>query len=908
LLFPELAVSSVPVSAPLRWWRPLQRSDRRALGAIVGVAALLFTVPALLGHPAIVADDLIQNFPLRVLSGRQIATGHMPLLNLYANSGTPLLGGLNAGALYPMTVIFAFITPIAAWVLNLIVVYVTAGVGMFALLRWHGLHTLSSFAAAMSFSYTGAMIAQVVHLGVVQGFALVPWAVLMLLSLSRRLGRMEPTASWTRYARTVLPWTVGLALLWGLTFLTGEPRAIAEMQLVTVLAVAVILLMRTSYALTNWRARATYLASVAVGVGWGAGVAFVQLVPGWSFIGLSQRSNISYEFFGAGSHFVQWLPSMLVQDVFGGNGLWGQPHFFSSAYNFPEVSGYAGIVALVATTAFLTRLTRRGWKGVHRDYVLYVVLGGVGWLATWGSSTPFGHLFHFIPLFGSARLQSRNVILVDFAASVLLGWWLDRIQARDTREAGLEGRARWITLLPAFCVAGLCVAMLIWGPEIVRSMGIGVQTSNLARGETLTLTLHLLVALVAIACLIHWRHSARVIGWLLAVLAADIVLFLMFSSTGLIGGGVPVSPSRPSAVALLGNQGRFALVDESGAHFLQFEELGSPNMNVFTQLPSVQGYGSLISTIYGNATGTHPVAALNPCSLANGTLAQLRLAAVAVSSSELSTVEGANIPPTSRCLAPEVTPATQRYFGQLLKVRTVTVSGYRDRSVANGPVDMQLLDSHGHATGPVEVMAGATKMTFDFRGARQPAAGFILSGPSGVEVGDASVISTGVTPSVYELNTPFQLALSSGSWRLATTAGTLAIFKATRIPGPDWLEGPTAGSRITTVKSVLWGDSWVSVKDTEPVTLVRSMSYLPGWRATARNSKTGAIISLSVMRSGLVQKVTVPAGDWTVHFHYHAPYIELGLIVSIASTLLLGAGAGTLAWRVRRGRSDKVRS
>ena len=34
---------------------------------------VLFIIPALAGHPAIDADNLIQNFPLRVLAGRQLA-------------------------------------------------------------------------------------------------------------------------------------------------------------------------------------------------------------------------------------------------------------------------------------------------------------------------------------------------------------------------------------------------------------------------------------------------------------------------------------------------------------------------------------------------------------------------------------------------------------------------------------------------------------------------------------------------------------------------------------------------------------------------------------------------------------------------------------------------------------------
>jgi len=268
------------VSVPTRWWRPLGRRDRWALFWIIAIPVVFFVGPALFGHPAIQVDNLIQNFPLRVLSGRQIASGHLPLLDPYANSGTPLLGGLNAGSVYPLTVIFAFIPSIAAWVVNLIAVYVTAALGMFVLLRWHGLRTLSSLAAALSFTYTGAMIGQIVHLGVVQGFSFIPWTLLILLSLSRRLRELPPSAGWRACARATLPGTLWFAVLWGLTFLTGEPRAIAVIELLCLVSVPVVLVLRTSYSLVSWRTRVTYVASLAVGFVWGVGLGLVQLLPG----------------------------------------------------------------------------------------------------------------------------------------------------------------------------------------------------------------------------------------------------------------------------------------------------------------------------------------------------------------------------------------------------------------------------------------------------------------------------------------------------------------------------------------------------------------------------------------------------------------------------------------------------
>ena len=60
-------------------------------------------------------------------------------MNPFADSGTPLLGGLNAGALYPTTLFFFVPSPVAAWIANLIVVYAGAALGVYALARWHAL-------------------------------------------------------------------------------------------------------------------------------------------------------------------------------------------------------------------------------------------------------------------------------------------------------------------------------------------------------------------------------------------------------------------------------------------------------------------------------------------------------------------------------------------------------------------------------------------------------------------------------------------------------------------------------------------------------------------------------------------------------------------------------------------------
>ena len=887
------------------WWRPLARSDRWALIWFVIIPGVLFIVPALFGHPAIDADNLIQNFPLRVLAGQQIRTGHLPLLDPLTNSGTPLLGGMNAGALYPLTVIFAFIPPIVAWLINMIVVYVTAALGVFALLRWHGVRTVPAFVAGLSYAYSGAMIGQMVHLGVIQGYSFIPWATLVMLALSRRLTRVRPEASALELARIAVPWALGVATLWGLTFLSGEPRAIACIELLTILVVPCVLILRSSYWLNSWRMRVMYLVTLGVGFVWGLGIGLVQLLPGWSFINFSERSQVNYAFFGAGSLAVRWTSLLFTPDIFGGNGAFGQPAFFAN-YNLAEVTGYAGVLALVAGAAFLTRLTRRGWRGGDRDYMIYVVIGVVGMFATWGSFTPLGHIFRNIPLFGSTRLQSRNVILVDFPLAIVLGWWLQHVRDAKPELAGLGRRARWVSAAPALIIVALSVALIGWGPWLISKIYIANGDPALESSLKFSNVLHLVIALVAaLAVIFLGRHSKRMFAVLMVVLVADLVVFVMFTSTGLIGGQGPREASRSEAESLLHSNGRFALVDDEGGHTGVYRTIGEPNMNVFTHMASVQGYGALISNIYDDATGTHPQAFLNACHLAAGTFTQLRLGAIAISSSELMTSTAYTPTVPKSCVKVVGSNEVDRYFGSVLPVGSIQLTGLDGKPISKGAFSIQLLNAKGHVMkeprwnfrgGAVHVGVTTDKNV--------SAAGFVISSISGAAIGDAVMTPRGSTTS-YRLDTDFQLAIANHKWRMTSTEDTFSVFKATSLLPRAWLLTPSSG-RVTNIRTATWGDAWVSVSLAKASVLERSEAYLPGWRATAVNDVTGKTVQLKVSRAGLIEKIHVPQGKWVIHFHYHAPYIEVSSAATVVSIVLWIGVSSTLLIRRRRNRNDKV--
>jgi hypothetical protein len=184
-----LELSATPAERTFADLRP--GAPRRGTGDALAVILLLvlpvlvFGVPALLGHTVLPGDDLTQNLPLRVLAGRELRDGQLPLFNPYTWSGAPLLGGWNAGAAYPLALLFAILPAPAAWSLNLIGTYAVAGLGMFFFLRALRLAAGPAFLGALSFACAGAMSAQVSHFGLVAGLSWVPLELLGVLRLSR---------------------------------------------------------------------------------------------------------------------------------------------------------------------------------------------------------------------------------------------------------------------------------------------------------------------------------------------------------------------------------------------------------------------------------------------------------------------------------------------------------------------------------------------------------------------------------------------------------------------------------------------------------------------------------------------------------------------------------------------------
>ena len=916
-----------PLTAARTTGRVKGTTSRHRRGVVTAVAVLIvlptviFGIPALLGHAVLPGDDMTQNFPLRVLTGQQIRSGHLPLYNPYIWSGAPLLAGWNAGAAYPLTWLFAALPGTAAWTVNLIATWAVAGTGMFFFLRALRLTSVASFLGALSFAFAGAMSAQVSHFGLVAGMSWVPVDLLAILRLSQ-----------DRSKASRLRWIAVLAAAIGLTILAGEPRAVDD-------ACVIVAIYAIWQVVRLGRHAAAAAVSVLAGVVLGACLGAVQWLPGLAAISTSQRSNATMALFTSGSLPVRWLLLTLVPDLLGGSGSLGQPSFFTG-YSLVEVTSYVGILPLVAAFALLGRLRLRSRPP---EWLIWHLIAIVGVLLALGGNTPLGVLFYRLPLFGDQRLQSRNVLVLDVALAILFGYWADHpfpggLRARggmilrngrgwlsrahrapawfaSTRPGGIIRRRpaaeTVLGVLPPLAVIVVVVLGLTWGAGLLRWMGVGAARSASVIGQLEPwLIPYAVIGAGAIALVLFGRrlaprHRNRLF---VSFAVADLVVFTILgvvavrpghaSSASRTTAALSAPATRPIApIATLGYPGRFAIYDPNLLDSGELSVLQPPDLNSMSAVPSVQGYSSIVDGNYAAQTGTHQATGegqdiLAPGAAADGTLDQLNTSILLTLPQYLVTTAGGNGP-----------SAGAAGTGKRSITGDQRATWYLATPLAVSKVEIPDPDAAKDAAAGTRIgltAPGGSTRWFAAKAAGARALAVSLSAP----VTSTAVVSQAhgtLTPlgapsvtepdgQVFVADGQLQNALLPPRWSFAGFDGSFAIFADRFASGPltvQALGGQSAsGASVREVKGAADEPTAATVSSPHGVRIIRSVAAIPGWTAIWE-PQHGQVTTLPVQRDGLVQAVDVPPGRGLLSWNYVSPRFPAGLALSLAAVVFL---------------------
>jgi hypothetical protein len=936
---PRAPIDSLPQRV-FAFFATSRRRDALAIAVFVALPICLYLPASILGHPVMPGDDLSQNYPLRVLSGDILSSGHLPSWNPFIWSGTPLLAGWNAGAMFPGTWLFAFLSDVSAWTINYIAVPVIGCVGVFLLCRRLGCRSLSSALGALVFNYTGFMSGQVVHIGLTQGTAFTPFMVLGLDGVAR-----ETTS------RARLGYGLVLSAAIGLAILAGDPRAVSSGAIV--LGVYLIALI--------WRAPRQSLAVVtraAVAAVLGLGLGAVQWLPGVGFLGSSQRASAAYAFFTAGSLSPPKLASLITAPfLLGANANFGLPAYQGN-YNLPELTIGVGLVALIALLHYLPDQLLRVWRfctapisrrphramqdGAHLGVWYLMVLIGV--ICTLGGNTPLGHLLVHIPYYARERLQNRNALVFDFALAIILAYFIEDLAGRKPITARFgASRARDVArklleTVPMIGVIALITYAYIDPIRLERTLNVGQPTEGLfATYDGYLIATLIFAGLLFVFVAVRHRLGATMLRVLLA-------LFVLADVATYIAHGDYQSPDNYDAIAsngysaqvraMIGPNGRFAIFNPVQAPRRdQLIQTGVPDLNVLQRNPSVQGYGSIVNGVYQDVTATHGVEDLNVSRLSGVSFNTLDLRALLTMplyfGEALPTngaipigfgqVIGAHGTPTTIANAPALppeAPGPRILSGRGTASFTlpgpsalsfVTISFLKEATPAPANVIVDAFEPSGRAhvlnatvhdniatlaVGGLEVASLAIVNPTDARG--------VIGG----------VVTTARDGARFLLDGALQGALNYPHWRYGGLVGPLLAFVNTETAGLAWLQ-PAAdhtpnASDLTNGSVVVHSSPIASevmtVHSPGNAILARSEGYSRGWTARITPVAGGPTRSLRVHRFGLIQSVNMPKGDYTVTWSYAPREVLAGFIATCVSSLAFLLALIVVLTRARKAR------
>ncbi|HEV8065512.1 MAG TPA: hypothetical protein VGP46_11795, partial [Acidimicrobiales bacterium] len=588
---------------------PWNRRDWRASVFMTAVPTVVLTVAALAGYPLITGDDLVQNFPLEELTGQIIRAGHMPLFDSYLWSGTPLLGGTNAHSFLPITLLFALLPPLVAWVVGEALVFALAAVGTQLLLRRTGCSTLAAAMGGATFGLGGFFSSQIVHIDFASAAVSLPWALVALDGLGRRASGSHRHAL---LLATAVAWLC----------LAGSPDIVIDAA-VACGAYSIHLLINSE---RRQATRPAFLAWSAVGALAGTAIGSLQWLTSARFVEVSERAHPSFAFISGGSLTGANFLELLVPHLLGG-GSFGI-HGFGGTFPLAEVDAYPGTLALVAVFALLAGALRpeaSRWR-------IWLAVAAAGLLIASGDHTPLEHLLAHLPLTGSERLPSRALILVALAAAMLVGYFVD-----DLLAGKLTPGQRIAGAVPLLGVVAVVAATLATGKPAGGALVPHGHVWSVT-GVLPYLALSLLLAAGAAGLLFYGTRLPvrRLVLAVVALVVVDLAASAANQSSLVPSHASALTPAYARQIRTLANGGRYLVIDPSLTDGPALDSLGAPDVGVIDGLPDAGGYGSLLWGPYSAATGTHAQDAAAGAGFTDGTFASLDVRVVLVAPGALT--------------------------------------------------------------------------------------------------------------------------------------------------------------------------------------------------------------------------------------------------------------------------------
>lgn len=359
----------------------------------------------------LITDPIRQQIPWRKQVVQALGLGKLPLWDATAFSGTPLLGNIQSGALYPLNFLFFLFPFDIAWTILIISQPLLAGLFMYLFLRSKKLESLAAFVGSVVFAFSGFSISWLTW-GTIG--STIAWLPLILLSFDKIHSSAK---KW--------PWQVVFVIAVVSSFFAGHLQVFFYGMLLFVLYAVSIKKGGTKLKL--------YPMHILIPIIIAALTAPVLVRFISEFMTSSRVSGASWTaegFFIPVQHLIQFI----APDYFGNPttlNYWG-------TWNYGEMIGYVGIIGLIVACVGIGRSTL--------FWAISAVVALVFAVDSQVSHLPF--LWH-IPFLSSLQ-PTRLLALVDFCLAVLSAYGVSSMIRNEKKIP------RIAVTLGVGCIVALC--------------------------------------------------------------------------------------------------------------------------------------------------------------------------------------------------------------------------------------------------------------------------------------------------------------------------------------------------------------------------------------------------------------------------------------------------------------------
>ncbi|MGC8667441.1 MAG: hypothetical protein ACP5VE_04910 [Chthonomonadales bacterium] len=523
-------------------------------------------------------DAVGQFYPWRAFAAAALRNGTIPLWNPYSFCGAPFVANSQSAVFYPPNLLFVLMPADRAFAVAALLHLVTAGIGMWLLLRSLGAAPLAGVAAGAAYAFCTWQVSWLQLPTFLDTSCWLPFALLGTL-------RLVQAPSPARMLR--------LAGVFALVLLAGHLQIALYVLGAAVLAAVYLLLLRVATTKLvlggRWREVAAPAALWLAALVLGSLAAAPQLLPAVELSNRSHRaappSPAGYAAYTAYAVPPQSLATLFLPDLFGNPSQADLPYRGVSQgglpFNYAEGALYGSMAGLLLAAGGVASRRHR------RAAAFFGFLAALALLMAFG--TPVDALLYFyLPGFGRSGAPGRALVVWAFSFAALAGLGMDEL------ARGAIGVRRALGLIG--------ITTICWAAVLAFSLGLpGAYAPSDAHLWRQVTFFGLSAAAVVSAASsggtrADWRRR-----WAPWALIGVLVLDLLWEGSGYNSTARPrdVYPTTPAIqmAAKLAGHDRIAPINSDWS-FSGPRAVLPPNAAMIYRVHDVQGYDSLFPGRY----------------------------------------------------------------------------------------------------------------------------------------------------------------------------------------------------------------------------------------------------------------------------------------------------------------------